>query len=407
MRQTLKLACSILIAAALMAAPSAASASGFHSEVEKTFVYGQQGTANVLTTAAGNIQCKSTSFSATATGTGSGFEWTTSPLLLTPAYSSCTAFGKAATVSPNGCSFSLTNSSGFAGEAELSCEGGTTLTISVPSGNCSVVLEAQTPKVPSVGYASEGSGTSRNVTLTWKLSQIKYTVFGPGASCGTAGTYVGEEGASYTGTVSLKGYKDIELSEQVGIWTETPLPSNHFHSESSPTFLAGEQMTENIVTVNGGALKCTKQVFQSAEIIGTNWLTSSLAPELSGCTFIGQTATANTSGCKIVLTASSSVAGTMAISCEAGKSITYTANTSKCTVTIPAQEPGTPTISFTNEGSGATRTILVTWSVSGITYTSSGGACGTSGSNGKLSGTVKLKGYSNAGHTIQHGIWVE
>jgi hypothetical protein len=190
-------------------------------------------------------------------------------------------------------------------------------------------------------------------------------------------------------------------------------------------FVNGEQKTENVFTFNGFSFKCTKAVFSGKSTAaegGTTVTTKGttnhdwaihilkLHPEYSGCTFIGQPITVVTTGCFYTLTATSRTAGTMAISCEAGKEIVFEATTAGCTIKIGAQTPANNVVDFTKEEAGGLRDILVTLTVgtethaaghTGIKYTSSGGFCGTSGENAFLRGTVTEKAYSNEKHTTQ------
>ena len=51
----------------------------------------------------------------------------------------------------------------------------------------------------------------------------------------------------------------------------------------------------------------------------------------------------------------------------------------------------------------------MSFKVENLTYAvdGGGGICGTSGSSGKISGELTLKGYKDAAHTQRVGIWVE
>jgi hypothetical protein len=190
-------------------------------------------------------------------------------------------------------------------------------------------------------------------------------------------------------------------------------------------FVNGEQKTENVFTVNGGVVKCTKAVFSGKSTAaegGTTVTTKGttnhdwaihilkIHPEYSGCTFVGQTATVTTTGCFYTLTATSRTVGTVTIFCEGSNVITIEAITSKCTVKIGTQSPANNFLDFTREEASGLRDVLVTSTVgtethaeghTGIAYTSSKGACGTSGENGYYRGTVTEKTYLNEAHTTQ------
>ncbi|HEY1853542.1 MAG TPA: hypothetical protein VGG40_03060 [Solirubrobacterales bacterium] len=195
-------------------------------------------------------------------------------------------------------------------------------------------------------------------------------------------------------------------------------------------FVNGEQKTENVFTVNGGVVKCTKAVFSGKSTAaegGTTVTTKGttnhdwaihilkIHPEYTGCTFIGQTAEVTTTGCFYTLSVTVSVtinqwSGSVTISCEGTNVITVKAVTAGCTVKVGPQTPANNVVDFTKEEAGGLKDILVTSTVgtethaaghTGIVYTSSGGACGASGENGYYRGTVTEKAYSDSAHTKQ------
>src|ERR1700749_656030 len=86
-----------------------------------------------------------------------------------------------------------------------------------------------------------------------------------------------------------------------------------FHSEKSPTFLLGEQKTENGFTTTAGTVKCKKAPFTSGEIIGTSDASVEITPAYSECTAFGQAAEVTTTGCKYKLIASTATEGNVAI----------------------------------------------------------------------------------------------
>lgn len=192
----------------------------------------------------------------------------------------------------------------------------------------------------------------------------------------------------------------------------------------SPTdgcFLVGQQLVQNQLTVNGGILTCTTMNFTGTATGGTTvktspsseldwtWHSLTLHPEISGCKAFGQNITVTTTGCNYVITASSSTKGTFTIECEAGKSIIAKGNTTGCTVTFSAQAPFNNDLDFASEGTPKdlkiTETIgtepLEAGKNTGITYVSSGGACGESANNATLRGSIRVKGYREEAHKEQ------
>jgi hypothetical protein len=184
----------------------------------------------------------------------------------------------------------------------------------------------------------------------------------------------------------------------------------NFGTQSAPTFLKGVQETKNVFTVTGGTVKCTGAEFTSAEIKNKEESAITVHPEYTGCTAFGQAATVDTGtisdGCNYILTATSTTTGGVTIECEAGNNIVVTATTAACTITVGGQVPTNNMIDYENRGSGAIADVLVTSTVEGIKYTSSGGICGASGTNGTYTGSVLTKGYNTAGFVTQHGIFV-
>lgn len=194
---------------------SAASAATFHSEVQTTYSYSPSTAMPTITTASGIMKCKKAVAYGQWTGSGAGLDWSTSSIALTPSFVECTMFGQAAFVDNGGCKYSL-DAPGQ--QSAFNCPAGKAITISIPSANCSVVIYGQTG-TSTVGFENGGVGSSRHVVANSKLSQVKYSVVGPGAFCGTPGTYEGKAGATLTSSFDLKGYKNAGHTEQVGVWT--------------------------------------------------------------------------------------------------------------------------------------------------------------------------------------------
>jgi hypothetical protein len=202
----------VLIAALATTAVSAAGAQAksFHSETATTYFEGSQVGTNVFTTTAGTVKCKKTTL------TGHITISITITISIHKNHSECTAFGQAATVTTGGCEETL-NANGTV-ESLTGCTSGGVV-VHVPSGNCTVTVPNQHFSGANVTYANEGAGTTRDILETADVtSKISYTVDGPGTICGTAGSY-NQEG-TYTGSITMKGYKNAGHTEQIGIWVE-------------------------------------------------------------------------------------------------------------------------------------------------------------------------------------------
>jgi len=140
-------------------------------------------------------------------------------------------------------------------------------------------------------------------------------------------------------------------------------------------------------------------------------------PTYSGCSSLSgfASATIDTNGCKYKFnitseTTTTTFDGDIAIVCPAGSEITVTASLfgqSKCIIHIPPQT-NLANVEYHNVGSGNTRDVTVTVSLTGITYTQTAGsgfgACTTEHqTNGTYTGEATVKGFEGK---KQKGIWI-
>jgi hypothetical protein len=186
--------------------------------------------------------------------------------------------------------------------------------------------------------------------------------------------------------------------------------ATNFTSEGTPTFLKGEGATVTL-TVNAITVKCQKVVWKSAEIVGSSISWIEISPEYVECTTFGQETSVVTTGCTYKLTASSATAGATQFVCSGSNQIVIAPKGAGCTIKIKSQTPTTPTVDYTNMGTFGgglgTADFSVKDTVGGIAYTSSGGVCGASGTNGTTVGEVTVKGYSSSAYSTQRGIKVD
>jgi hypothetical protein len=124
--------------------------------------------------------------------------------------------------------------------------------------------------------------------------------------------------------------------------------------------------------------------------------------DMNGC---GYTLTGNTDG------SDGGTDATVWIECPTGKEIVLT--NSLCNIKIPVQTPTSGGVTYTNEGSGSTRDVKVSETITGITYTSEGSFCAlggvpSEGNNADYNGTATVKGYQDNSGTegAQTGISV-
>jgi hypothetical protein len=179
-----------------------------------------------------------------------------------------------------------------------------------------------------------------------------------------------------------------------------------FTSQAQKTFLHGVQATQNVFTTVAGEVKCNVATFEGTQEgtadggLGFTSQEAIVHPTYSSCTAFGFPAEVNTDSCQYTLTAGGQVT---ILNCTTPIKITIPI--AGCNVTVGNQGP-LSSVSYDNEGSGSTADILVTSAVTGIHYISSGGSCGSAGehTDGKYTGSVTVKGYSDSGHTTQVGI---
>jgi len=196
-----------LVATFAMAALVASGASAdFRSEVHHTTVTGTQGVTNTLTVAAGTLHCTTATFEGTST------ETTSSSSTVAPNYQGCkiTNYGLEtvnAIVDMNGCHYLLTTT----GQVHLECNTGLGSAIEVTAPLCVITFHPQT--ISSVDYQNMGSGTTREVKLTWTATGVNYTQTGvcPG---GTGGFSNG----TASGSILFTG--EDTNGNHVGIWHE-------------------------------------------------------------------------------------------------------------------------------------------------------------------------------------------
>ena len=180
----------------------------------------------------------------------------------------------------------------------------------------------------------------------------------------------------------------------------------NFHSEASTTNIKGTQEGENIFTTAAGNVKCKVAEFTDNGVMGTSVPSLEITPKYEKCTAFGQTAEVTTND-TWTFTAPSATEGKVVLNAT---NIVINVPSGNCSVTVPAQTPGTPKVKYTNGGSGSTRNVLVTSEVAKITYSvaGTGTICGTTGTHteaASYSGKVLVKGFNT--ENAQVGVWVE
>jgi hypothetical protein len=193
----------LLVLALGMIASTSASAAEFHSEGKSTTLTGSQETVNTFTTNSGTWHCQSAKFSGTTSSTST----TQATQKVTPSYTECkiTAFGGESLnqTMDIGCEYALSTN----GPVTLEC-GESSIRVTAPF--CTITFNGQT--VNKAEYANTGSGTTREVVMTWKITGLRYT---QSAFCPTGGGTF--ENGTMNGTVKITGESG---GSHVGVWWE-------------------------------------------------------------------------------------------------------------------------------------------------------------------------------------------
>jgi hypothetical protein len=140
--------------------------------------------------------------------------------------------------------------------------------------------------------------------------------------------------------------------------------------------LSGANTEDNVFTTNGGQVIC-KNAATSGTIAKTTDTQQHVTVKYSTCTAFGF-ANVDISDATYLFTAGTGK------NVHVQNTITITPTffgSSICTVTVGPQTVGT--VDYSNASAS---TVKVTPTVTGITYTSTGGACGDSGANGTYTG---------------------
>jgi hypothetical protein len=165
----------------------------------------------------------------------------------------------------------------------------------------------------------------------------------------------------------------------------------------------------------GLALECTHALYKGSAIVEAGNVVKelTLSPEYTGCKAFGfASADVKTSGCIYTLTTPTFVkAGEVTwgkeqihVLCEGTKKIEVTPTSfgvSVCTTSIASQTPGGGHLVARNHGTATEMTLTDEATVEGVTYTSTGSACGKGGSTAKFVGNTTATCYSNEVHTIK------
>lgn len=360
------------LALTAVAGASSASASGFIGQSYPSYFKGAGIGTHSFTTIMGESNCQPGTLTESA---NSGFETFAADLSGTKCQSN--AFNM------NGCKFILhPGAANGAGTFDIGPAGCGPITTTITG--CEMKISAQNGL--AANFQNGGSGSTATVTVTASATGLKYST---ASGCpGGAATYTD---GKYSGTWELKNYTNAAYTSQQGVrvaYTPTGLFSGGgaVEAESYPAAIVGSQLSSAKpfkFTTSAGTTKCTGVQLHNESAAATGEV--ALDVENTGCLAFGMTASLEMKSCKYVL-----VAGGISLVCsKLGDGLVI--NTSGCTVTIPPQSLGS--VTYENIGKGISRYVSATASGTGISYTTTGGACGASGSNGTFGGPFELKGF--------------
>jgi hypothetical protein len=178
-----KLLCGLAAVAALLTVPASAAAFGpgdFLFSKYPNKAHAVQTTKHVLAITGSTMECSTINLdSATQSGPAS-------ELTLTPTYSGCTAFGFAATITTNGCTYRLAQPEGISDEWEggfsIKCPEGKKIVIKVDNvfAKCTVEIGEQTP-TGNVAY--ENDTANGEVDLAFSFTKLEDNVVTSSGNC--------------------------------------------------------------------------------------------------------------------------------------------------------------------------------------------------------------------------------
>jgi hypothetical protein len=200
--------CAALCALGALTASSAFAGQFTTNGVSTVTFTGSQGTEqNIfeITNSAGSfvkVKCSEASFEGTSS--------TPSPteVTITPTYGGCTLGGLAASVTMDGCQYTLTGESSPAGTFSVdivSCTAGKAITIK--KGNCTVTVPAQN-NLSHVVFDSSGSASEMDIVATATVSVPSGGINNTqtGSECPAPGLTSSD--ASYSGSVTIRAFSD-------------------------------------------------------------------------------------------------------------------------------------------------------------------------------------------------------
>ncbi len=167
--------------------------------------------------------------------------------------------------------------------------------------------------------------------------------------------------------------------------------SAEFTASQTGSFESAAEATQ-VFTTNGGKVECTEAKGEGA-IEATTQVDIHATVHYGTCKAFG-IVTVHISTATYTFTTD----GIVHIMSPITITVTKTLFTGHCTITVPAQTVGT--VDYTNINGNTEVTLNPT--VTGIEYTSTGGVCGSSGTNGTYTGASVAKRVGGGSVSVDH-----
>jgi hypothetical protein len=204
----------------------------------------------------------------------------------------------------------------------------------------------------------------------------------------------------------------------VAVLSASAETGGHFTSEQEHVILVGSEGGAEDHTTQFNAPELSSEPIQCTEVSYTGTIQSAsktvteatIQPTYKKC-WLGAhsgepNATVKMNECDYVFTVKKlqveSSDSTVHVVCPEGKKIELVLSSLGCTLTIPAQTPAGGVV-YKTKGTGQTHELTVEVTVTGITYEAHSGFCifvATHHTDGKLTGSVTVKGTNTAGEQV-------
>jgi hypothetical protein len=315
----------------------------------------RSGGNHTLALSGDSISCSNVAFSGQMQGPLSR------EVTVTPELAGCKWQGLSNAFAMHGCKYRLRPGIGTEGSTGwidiVSCES----PMSIESGGCKIEIGNQNG-IGTVQYSDVGEIPKKTLAIAAQLYNLEFTRKGT-CTFGT-GTFTG----SYTGNWSAKATSPKGEQRELRIESSGPIK---FSADEAPVKILGERQSGPIAAVflagYNGVLSCTVHALkgESATVTAS---TIAVTPAYSNCKFNGQSTTFSMGGCSYVYHAWAYEGVDIVGATCASNPITFTSAYEPCTITIGPQS-GLSGLSFTNEGSGKTRSANTAGEAAGLVFT--------------------------------------